>query len=707
MSRLQKINYKKFSGTFLVVLLLITTSFYAYSKPLKVTQNLSGPSGLVEMPTARMLPTGEFAVHFTKSSPYTRGAIIGQPLSWLQVLFKYTDIENVRYGSVALSGKQSYKDKSVDFKISLFKEGYYLPEISVGVNDLGGTGLFSSEYIVASKQFNNFDLTLGMGWGYLGSQAHLNNPFSLLSDKFNTRLSSNRGSGGKVEPSVFFTGKKVSLFGGVEYHMESYPAILKFEYDANNYQNEPHRKRFTQNSPFNLSAVYSINDSTDIHLGFVRGTTVVLGVSFRINLDSSGPPKYLDPAPVNIKENPVLSLPDWSSFSVKVSEKAGYQIKTVFEKDNALHLTGVQSSYRSFGKGIGRVSRLLVNNTPNKFNRFVFNDTFHGNVISSIAIDRKTFESAAKLQSKEDAILKSSTFTESVDIKSARLLYETDKKRFSYSVTPDFSGNFGGPDEFLLYQINLVGNANYLLRKNTWLSTVIELGLIDNYDKFKYTAPSNLPRVRTNIRQYLKESKLRLGRLQLSNFEQISNNVFFVAYAGYLESMYGGVGAEILYRPYNKSWAVGLDLNRVKQREFNMRFGFRDYEATTGHLTAYYETDDEILLKISAGQYLAKDKGATVNISRKFSNGAKMGFWFTKTNVSAKDFGEGSFDKGFTFSIPLDLFSVKSTAKTANFQWRFLTRDGGQKLYKQSDLYQMTNSRELKYIKESFEQVLQ
>ena len=34
-----------------------------------------------------------------------------------------------------------------------------------------------------------------------------------------------------------------------------------------------------------------------------------------------------------------------------------------------------------------------------------------------------------------------------------------------------------------------------------------------------------------------------------------------------------------------------------------------------------------------------------------------QGFYFTRTNVSKELFGEGSFDKGFYFQIPLDLFS--------------------------------------------------
>ncbi|STL49430.1 putative lipoprotein [Escherichia coli] len=35
--------------------------------------------------------------------------------------------------------------------------------------DIGGTGLFDAEYLVASKAWGPFDFTLGLGWGYLGT----------------------------------------------------------------------------------------------------------------------------------------------------------------------------------------------------------------------------------------------------------------------------------------------------------------------------------------------------------------------------------------------------------------------------------------------------------------------------------------------------------------------------------------------------------
>jgi hypothetical protein len=62
-------------------------------------------------------------------------------------------------------------------------------------------------------------------------------------------------------------------------------------------------------------------------------------------------------------------------------------------------------------------------------------------------------------------------------------------------------------------------------------------------------------------------------------------------YGGYLETMYGGAGAEVLYRPVDSNWAFGIDANYVKQRDWRSAqdmMKFTDYSVKTGHLTAYW-----------------------------------------------------------------------------------------------------------------------
>jgi len=219
--------------------------------------------------------------------------------------------------------------------------------------------------------------------------------------------------------------------------------------------------------------------------------------------------------------------------------------------------------------------------------------------------------------------------------------------------------------------------------------------LIDNYDKYHYTAPSNLPRVRTFAREYLTSERITLPNMQINQFNHYGDGLYSLAYAGALESMFAGVGAEVMWNPLGSRWAVGVDMNRLAQRDFDQRFSLRDYRVNSGHITAYWDTRWQgVEAKLMMGQYLAGDKGATVEIARRFNNGARMGAWVTKTNISSAAFGEGSFDKGIFISIPFDAFLTAWSAQSVNVAWQPLIRDGGARLNKAQTLWNLINSRD-------------
>jgi hypothetical protein len=255
----------------------------------------------------------------------------------------------------------------------------------------------------------------------------------------------------------------------------------------------------------------------------------------------------------------------------------------------------------------------------------------------------------------------------------------------------------------LLYQFLLRFNGAYYFDDNKWLNGSVGVNLLNNYDKFEYDAPSNLPRVRTDIRSYATSSDVQLSRLQYTQTHRLDRDLYAMAYAGLFEWMYGGVGGEVLYRPYGANWAIGADFNWVKQRGFEQDFSFRDYSTLTGHVTGYLQTGFyNVLAKGSVGRYLAGDYGATLDLSRRFDNGFTMGAWATMTNVSKEEFGEGSFDKGVYIQIPFDAFFIRSTTSVGTIAWNPLTRDGGARLGRYYQLYNFTNDRDLDNFNDGF-----
>ncbi|NLY59875.1 MAG: YjbH domain-containing protein [Gammaproteobacteria bacterium] len=141
----------------------------------------------------------------------------------------------------------------------------------------------------------------------------------------------------------------------------------------------------------------------------------------------------------------------------------------------------------------------------------------------------------------------------------------------------------------------------------------------------------------------------------------------------------------------------------MKQRGFRQDLSFRDYSTWTGHLTAYTPTGLQgINARTSIGRYLAGDYGVTLDLSRRFANGITVGAWATRTNASAEEFGEGSFDKGIYFTFPFDAFFSRSTTSTGTLSWNPTTRDGGARLARYYSLHDMTQTRDIDWFNDGF-----
>ena len=105
------------------------------------------------MPTARFYVVSSSAFTVYRGDPDRKITITMMPYDWLEASIFYTSIKGRPYGS---GFNQDYKDKGFNFKLRILEEDIF-PAVAIGINDLGGTGLYSSEYIVGSYGLNNID----------------------------------------------------------------------------------------------------------------------------------------------------------------------------------------------------------------------------------------------------------------------------------------------------------------------------------------------------------------------------------------------------------------------------------------------------------------------------------------------------------------------------------------------------------------------
>ena len=139
---------------------------------LAATPSNNGQSGYINTPSAVVEDDGTFSFGYGYDSPYGQMWVTSTILPALQVTGRYVSITGVPAFSNSLTdpeygkGYGRYKDKVVDGKLQLWKEGNWLPSVAVGASDVFGTALFKSQYAVATKTVGaarNIEWSLGYG----------------------------------------------------------------------------------------------------------------------------------------------------------------------------------------------------------------------------------------------------------------------------------------------------------------------------------------------------------------------------------------------------------------------------------------------------------------------------------------------------------------------------------------------------------------
>lgn len=458
------------------------------------------------------------------------------------------------------------------------------------------------------------------------------------------------------------------------------------------------------NLPFDKKFVLKIEDA--VNLSYERGNTFMFGVTLRTNFNDLRP-SYNDNARPQYQPQPQDAILQHSVVANQLTllkYNAGLADPQIQAKGDTLYVTGEQVKYRDSREGIIRANRIVMNDLPDGIKTIRITE----NRLNMPQATTETDVASLKNHLAGEPLGHETTLAqkrvEPVVPQSTEQGWYIDKSRFDFHIDPVLNQSVGGPENFYMYQLGVMGTADLWLTDHLLTTGSLFANLANNYDKFNYTNPpqdSHLPRVRTHVREYV-QNDVYVNNLQANYFQHLGNGFYGQVYGGYLETMFGGAGAEVLYRPLDSNWAFGVDANYVKQRDWRSAkdmMKFTDYSVKTGHLTAYWTPSfaQDVLVKASVGQYLAGDKGGTLEIAKRFDSGVVVGGYATITNVSKEEYGEGDFTKGVYVSVPLDLFSSGPTRSRAAIGWTPLTRDGGQQLGRKFQLYDMTSDRSVNF----------
>jgi hypothetical protein len=540
-------------------------------------------------------------------------------------------------------------------------------------------------------------ITTGLGWGKFAGINRIDNPFSFLSNKFNLRPSTsiNYNQGGAPSYDKWFRGN-AALFGGLEYFLPNQNGLsIKLEYDPYDYLDFSARNKSDasfelrkKDSNINIGLSYPFNKFLTIDASFIKGNTFNLSFTIGTNFNDQLSKKQKFNPSLDIKENKEHSkIAFYESILFNLNNNNLF-LQTASLKENELNVSISTSQHRNAIRSSSYAASIVQKVAEkhemdvNQINISHINAGIELNNIKYIANHINNDNLPIELLIRNTVLEPGDPFGFNQDEFKPNINFPI---IFS-SISPILVTHIGNPEKFFFGGVNLQHTSEVQFSRNLLLSTEINARIDDNFENTVSGPGSVMEHVRTDLVEYLKEDDVVISRMQLDYVWSPRKDTYAKLSGGIYETMFAGYGIETLYKPFGKNYSLGFELFHVKQRSFDQRFSFKDYRTVTGHFNFGYSLPLGIESNISFGRYLAKDDGFTFDLSRRTKSGFKAGIYFTRTNVSAETFGEGSFDKGFYFQVPMDLFSTSYSGNYSTFKMSPLTRDGGAKLIHDKDL---------------------
>ena len=660
--------------------------------------NAYGMPGVIDMPTATALPDGTLATTLQAMPGTWRVSMAFQALPRLTVSFRYA-AARIGFGPTGFN-----HDRSFDLHWQATDEGRFLPALAIGLRDIIGTGIYSGEYVVATRTINpRLRASLGIGWGRLATHGAFTNPLAALNDGFRTRPGGFTGQGGIIEAGRWFRGP-AAAFAAVEYQATDRLTLLA-EYSSDSY---PRESRFDlrYSSPVNVGFTYRIGRASSVSGYLMHGGQIGVHASFALNpaQPSSGAVRLAAPPPVRIRPE----APAGAGFSTSWAESAQglgprlHEALTASMQAEGLRLEGVELEARRvvvrftnqrhdvLPRAIGRSARILSYGLPESVEEIVLIPT-HGNVVgTAVVLSRSDLERYEHDPDGAAELFARARFADPLGFPGVARAWQPlhpTRQRFEWTLSPYLDLSYFDPRRPVRAEVGLRAQLRYSFAENFSVNLTASQPVTGNIGANAAARPTpGYPQVRTNTARYY-TNRFSVDRLTADYTFRPATDVFGRVTVGWLERMYAGVSAEVLWAPPDSRLALGVELNRVAQRDPGALLGVNNLRLWTGHVSAYYDIGGGFYGQLDVGQYLAGDRGATIRLERVFGSGMRIGAWATLTDMPFAVFGEGSFDKGFSITIPLTALTGQPSTSTLSSSIRSLSRDGGAVLQVPGRLY--------------------
>ena len=631
-----------------------------------------GSTGLIRVPNGRVIEDTNLRFTLSQNYPYRHIAVTFGFLPFLELNGRFVTLLDQKVEGSGWEKYGHYKDKVADFKILVLKENNLLPSVSIGVQDFHGTQLFFNEYVVASKNIGNFDVTIGYGGNLFGSI-------------FKEKHTAVRELDG--------------VFGGLEWKVMKNLSLLA-EYDPT--EKLARKSKEEVKSHVNFGIKWNPKEWLEIGYSFQRGYEH--GICFSITWPFGKPlsakkPDYPFYGPVDhMPIVPVLmerNITDRLKSIVEYLQEEGLSnVKVTISEDlKNLYVEYENKKYLSHVKALGRALRVIVCQCPSDVdsvhviiksqglkmaevivNPWDFIDFLNGKITSKEMLKR------TEIHTQITPYGEKSGFSDITAGKDAG--FQFSKEFNPISIETYFNDPSGFWKARIGPSIDLKGEFENGLSGEAFVRLPVWSNVSTNL------SPITKNPIRSDIVDYMSETKPVVEQLYLNKISKIGANDYLRLTGGFLELQFAGFSSEYLKTFFDGKLGIGSELTWAKKREPGSIFGLKNFESTTSFLKGYlYIPGPELVFQADAGKFLGGDKGFRVQITR-YIRGGSVFLWYAKTDTSGfTGPNRGYADKGVGFTLPLNIFKDHDCQGQYRYAFSPWSRDVGQEVSQPYTLY--------------------
>ncbi len=647
--------------------------------PLMINYQLQG--GYFTMPSARTYDAGTFGFGFAYVAPYHIWSLGFQFFDHIETTGNYWIYNGQLDSTMGSLGFGDYAERAANLKLILLRKQdglSLLPNFAIGFNDFMGTCRFYSFYAAATQEFESANLEATFGWG-------------------------------KGRIRGFFGALAWTPFRKSDWFIRN--LTLAAEYDANDYRHHQfeHDSGRTVKYRINAGVQWTFWDLIRLSASTLRGDDWAASAALTYNLgDSKGlVPKVKDPAPYSapIDREPlglIRSRQELASDLAYALQEQGFDLYNLYlipgpcGKDT-LWMKIVNVRYREESDVRSRIEYVLGALSPSNVSSVIAVTEADGVPIHEYRFrfeDLKRY-SEGKLGENEFRVVAPAKEASATPSKyDAALLYQRRKAIWILTFRPWFRSFLGSSRGKFKYEVGLVLNPEGYLFDQIYYNIsgtyTIKSSAFD-IQSTDLLNPSRIINVRTDSILYNQSNSFHLDQAYIQKSWNMGEGWFSRIALGYFETAYAGAALEALYYPVEANWAFGFSAATLMKRGY-YGVGFQrkirkltsqgpiylPYIGLQYFADFYYQYRPFHLdFKVSAGQFLARDKGIRVEGGRTFSSGLRVGLWYTLTNANDRVNGSRYYDKGFSITMPLDLFMNKSSRTRIGYSMAAWLRDCG------------------------------